>query len=107
MELDKVDVLLVNSETNEILLTGKPLLTSSIEQLPKKKYRVEIKTKDGKVIERYTDFFEISDDGKTIHMEGMKAEGCEINTLNKTSLLLQIKKDEHNGSKVSYMRKEN
>lgn len=86
MELDKVDVLLVNSETNEVLLTGKPLLTSSIEQLPKKKYRVEIKTEDGETITRYTDFINIDEDNKTIHMEGMKAEGCEIK-FNKTSLL--------------------
>lgn len=87
MGLDKAEALLIDSVTNEVLLTAKPLLNSSIKQVPKKKYKVEIKTEDGQVFTRYTDYFDISDDGKTIHMEGMKAEGCEINTLNKTSLL--------------------
>ncbi|MDC6267303.1 hypothetical protein [Lysinibacillus fusiformis] len=52
MELDKAEALLVDSETNEVLLTAKPLLTSSIERLPKKNYRVEIKTEDGETIVR-------------------------------------------------------
>ncbi|MFJ3388834.1 hypothetical protein [Lysinibacillus sp. NPDC086135] len=86
IDLDKAEVLLVDSETNEVLLTAKPLRTISIKQLPKKKFKVEIKTEDGQVFTRYTDYFDISDDGKTIHMEGMKAEGCEIN-FDKTSLL--------------------
>lgn len=86
MGLDKAEAMLEDSKTNEVLFTGKPLLTSNIEQLPKKKYRGEIKTEDGQTITRYTDFINIDEDNKTIHMEGMKAEGCEIN-FNKTSLL--------------------
>lgn len=90
IELDKAEAILIDSETNEILLTAKPLRTSSIEQLPKKKYRVEIKAGGGQVFTRYTDYFDISDDGKTIHMEGMKAEGCQIKVnFDKTSLLLK------------------
>jgi len=86
--LDTGEALLVDSETNEVLLMGKPLLTSSIEQVPKKKYKIEFKTEDGETITRYSDFINIDEDNKTIYLEGMKIEMDEmIINFDKTSLL--------------------
>lgn len=68
---------LINSETNKEVFAGESLTSSNTERLAKKKYKVKIKTKDGEVIEKYTDFIDFSDNGKIIHMEGMKVEGFE------------------------------
>lgn len=88
MGLDKAEALLVDSETKEVLLTVKPLLTSSIVQAPKKKYKFEFKTEDGETFTRYLDFINIDEDNKTIYLEGMKIEMDEmIINFDKTSLL--------------------
>lgn len=88
MQLDTAEALLVDSETNEVLLTGKPLLTSSIEQAPRKKYKIELKTEDGETITGYSNFINIDEDNKTIYLEGMKIKMDEmIINLDKTSLL--------------------
>lgn|GEM_PF-5233144 len=74
IELDEAEAILIDSETNEILLTAKPLRTSDLEKLPMKKYHVEFKTEDGQVFTRYTDYFEKDDENKVIHIEGLKIE---------------------------------
>lgn len=72
----------IDSETNEIVMAGKPILSSEINNINKKLYKVEFITENGQTFIRHTDYFDLDNENKVLRIEGMVIKGCEVKSNN-------------------------